>query len=347
MTSELGLQDQLAGDSIELAMEATFALAATFGEQIAKFRREHQELRPFWMANVAGRDTQLQPSIEQPSFNLFQVPPARLTESRDWNSFKKRLIVGPFLDASAGGMPPEWLEVEDYHARREQLFKRCRKMLSELPSTMSLLHLISGINGIGHRHLSYPQQLQIAVDLLQIVDESRVETPVMVSFDFPWAERLAGSVGGIHPLQIADSLLRQGLRISFLGLDINLDYWPNGSIVRDPLQWIDLIDIWAQLDLPLILCLRVPSGSKPVSPDGPVDRLVNQQRSNLTEEKRLEFLATVLPMMVARPSVHGIIWRQWQDSDDPRYPHAGLVDDAGVPKPIMKEIEKLRIVCGN
>ena len=57
----------------------------------------------------------------------------------------------------------------------------------------------------------------------------------MVSFDFPWAERLASAVGGSHPLQIADSLLRQGTQISFLGIEVNLGYWPNGSMMRDPL----------------------------------------------------------------------------------------------------------------
>ncbi len=126
-------------------------------------------------------------------------------------------------------MPEEWIRLDDYLARRDTILADCRKQLEQLPETASLIHLVSGLNGIGHRHLSYPQQLQISIDLLQLVDESLIELPVMVSFDFPWAERLASSVGGVHPLQIADSLLRQGLRISFLGLDINLDYWPNGS----------------------------------------------------------------------------------------------------------------------
>ena len=178
-------------------------------------------------------------------------------------------------------------------------------------------------------------------DLLQLADESLVELPVMVSFDFPWGERLAGAVGGIHPLQIADSLLRQGIRISYFGLEINLDYWPSGSVLRDPLQWIDLIDTWAQLELPLVICLRVPSGGEPVAANQPIDRLVNQQRSNVTEQQRLDFLSVVLPMLVARPIVHGIIWSQWQDSDDGRFAHGGLVGADGNPKPIAAVISQL------
>ena len=103
------------------------------------------------------------------------------------------------------------------------------------------------MNGLGHRHLNYAQQLQLTVDMLNVVEELSIQIPTMVSFDFPWAERLAGAVGGIHPLQVADSLLRQGVRVSHIGLEINLDYGATGSAFRDPLQWIDLVDIWTQL----------------------------------------------------------------------------------------------------
>jgi len=45
--------------------------------------------------------------------------------------------------------------------------------------------------------------------------------------------------------------------------------------------------------------------------------------------------------MVARPSVHGVVWRQWCDGDDRRYPSGGLVDAAGNGKPILESIGRL------
>ena len=136
--------------------------------------------------------------------------------------------------------------------------------------------------------------------------------------------------------------MRQGLQIFFLGLDINLDYWPNGSAIRDPLQWIELVDDWASLGLPLVLCLRAPTGEGE-SISGPADeRQINQSRSNLSDRNRVEFLNTMLPMMVARPSVHGMIWRQWQDQDDSRFPKAGFVDFDGKEKPIIESINQMR-----
>lgn len=242
--------------------------------------------------------------------------------------------------ASVEGMG-RWLTgLENYNIRRNHLLSECRRQLGCLPESTSLIHVVSGLNGMGHRNLSYPQQLEITSDMLRAVEDSRVETSTLISFDFPWAERLAGAVGGIHPLQIADSLLRQGLPISFLGLDINFDYWPGGSAVRDPFQWIDLIDVWAQLGLPLILCMRVPTESGDLS--ATVDRRTNQTRSDLSDQNRIDFLNTVLPMIVARPSIHGLIWRQWQDSDDTRFLGGGFVDAQGNEKEINISLDKMR-----
>lgn len=345
LSDDLVQSEEKARTSIEKSIDAMFLLAEAFSEQISRVRREHPDLPSFWLANNVGVDDQLQPSVDHQAFDLIQVkvPPSGndAPTKETVESLSKRAIVGPWLDASVGGMSESLINVDDFLARKDQLIIECRQMMRNLPSTASLIHVVSGLNGTGHRHLSYPQQLQVTVDLLKLIDDSPIEVPTMVSFDFPWAERLAGAVGGIHPLQIADSLLRQGLSISFLGLDINLDYWPNGSALRDPLQWIDVVDIWAQLGMPLVINLRCPfkeSGSE----TGSDSVSGNQTRSNVTDEQRAQFLNTVLPMLVARPSVHGMILRQWQDQDDPRYPFAGFVDSDGNQKRAYSFVDKVR-----
>ena len=191
-----------------------------------------------------------------------------MLEIKDWQSKEKlengffgtnkKLILGPLLDASAGA--PTWSgdPSDEFENRKRSILQKCREQLTDLPANTALVHAVSGLNGIGHRHLSFPQQQQLTNELFQVIEEMSIDVPIVASFDFPWAERLAWSVGGMHPLQVADSLLRKALPISFIGLDINLDYWPAGSVVRDPLQWIDLVDVWAQLGLPLMICLRTP-----------------------------------------------------------------------------------------
>jgi hypothetical protein len=338
-------RDKQARRSMETAFDVLFDLSLRFGQRVSRFRVSQTEFSQFWMAAAASDSFEFEGSANQRGFELVQLEPEMLTASRlkavEEQPNRKRVIVGPLFDASAGGMSAELMEMDDFDQRKRRVLTDCRTALEEMPTATSLLHVVSGLNGLGHRHLGYPQQLQLTIDMLHLLEESSCEIPNLISFDFPWAERLASSVGGIHPLQIADTLLRQGLGISFLGLDVNLDYWPGGSAVRDPLQWIDLIDIWSQLGLPLILCLRLPTGNAE-TPTADPRRIVNEVRSNLTDQQRLELIETVIPMMIARPSVHGLIFRQWCDCDDPRFPNGGLAENDGAVKPIVGILEKIR-----
>ena len=329
--------DEGSKEALHISMAANLNVSKQFGNEVSKYRTSQPDMPRFWFANaVSTGDVKSEDCSTEP-FHLVQVSP-ELADSAA-AAGNKRMIVGPFLDASPGGIQDEIVELDDFFARRDYILNRCRKTIRNLNPSSSLLHVVSGLNGMGHRHLSYPQQTQITSDMLNLIDESQVDVPMMVSFDYPWAERLAGAVGGAHPLQIADSLLRQGVPINFIGLDVNLDYWPCGSVVRDPLQWIDMIDIWSQLGLPLIFCFRMPTMAKETVPRS--DQLINEVRSQLSDEQRLSILETLLPMIVARPGVHGFVWRQWSDADDQRFPGAGLVTEAGEEKPILEMLRRV------
>ena len=327
--------DKGAQEALHIAMAANLNVSGQFGTEVSKYRTGQRDMPRFWFANTVGSGEVSADNYSADPFHLVQVLPEQAENAAKIGN--KRMIVGPFLDASPGGMPKSIVELDDFFARRDSILNQCRKAVRQLNPSSSLLHVVSGLNGMGHRHLSYPQQTQITSDMLNLIDESQVEVPMMVSFDYPWAERLASAVGGAHPLQIADSLLRQGVPINFIGLDINLDYWPCGSVIRDPLQWIDMIDIWSQLGLPLILCFRMPTNAGDVAPRS--GQLVNDVRSNLSDQQRLKMLETLLPMIIARPGVHGFIWRQWSDADDDRFPGGGLCDCSGDAKEVLKLIE--------
>jgi hypothetical protein len=130
-----------------------------------------------------------------------------------------------------------------------------------------------------------------------------------------------------------------------LGLEINLDYSPTGSLAREPLQWIELVDTWSQFGLPLVILLRAPFAYEAPTAVGrstPGELVINQPRGGLQDHQRLSLLETVLPMMLARPAVQGIIWQQARDGDDARYPGSGLLDDQLVPKPALHLFDQLR-----
>jgi hypothetical protein len=266
-------QDALATRAIVRTVDLIFEISWRFAQQISRYRCEHPEMPGFWLSITVPPDLRAVCQAKG-DFDILRIKELDFIdgEVKSLAKLNSPLIVGPWLDASQGGLPLSLIDVGDHSARRQTILTDLRSALEQLPANVNLIHLVSGINGIGHRHLSYPQQIQLVVDMLQLVDDSLIEVPVMISFDFPWAERLAGAVGGIHPLQIADSILRQGVPVSFFGLEVNLDYSPCGSAVRDPLQWIDLIDIWNQLEVPIVILLRAPFGGASIPADQPIDR---------------------------------------------------------------------------
>lgn len=355
--------DSLARLSIESTMNTIFELANLFGTEVSKFRQTNSEMHAFWLANTISDAQSIDQGFSVEGFDLVRISPSNLEQTQQ-RPLPKRTIVGPIIDASSNGLDEELLALADFNARREHVLSSTRNHLSQLSSSASLIHVAGGLNGMGHRLLSYPQQLELTIQLLQTVDDTDLEIPTLVSFDFPWAERLASAVGGSHPLQIADSLLRQGAQISFLGIEVNLGYWPGGSMMRDPLQWIDMIDVWTQLGMPLVVILRTPTwstdedvlGNDVLGKDSnqPVANRVADQSGrpagdnkhinafdDQTDRQRIAYLKTILPMLVARPAVHGLIWSQWLDSDDDRYPHGGLETSTGELKTVYEILKSL------
>ena len=358
--------EELAKDALDCAIDAIFKLCEKFGSDISEFRVNEREIPAFWVATTDVTETS---NSELPDFDIHVVTSERLMAEYQIQKDKK-LIVGPLLDASP--LSTFSLENDDFNSGRQKLITQCQQMLGQLSSNVALIHAACGLNGIGHKNLTYRQQVQLTTELIGLIDDSVQNVPVMISFDYPWAERLAWSVGGIHPLQIADDIMRNGSRVSFIGLDINLDYWPCGSVSRDPLQWIDLIDLWSQLGLPLVICLRVPQTLQLLEwgddetvefksipdenvtiaidsdfttdsgNDDPPPVSANSIRENLSDEQRLNLLQTILPMIVARPGVHGVVWRHWCDDEDLRFPNSGLVNTAGIAKPSLEALRELR-----
>ena len=340
-------QDHLARQSLESSLDAMFEISLAFGDQVSEFRRTSDAINPFWFANTLSPAQPIKEGIDVETFELVRMDFDQLS-SAGQKKLKKRVIAGPFLDASFDGMSQELVDAGKFSVRKSKLLKSCQDQLKNISSSASLIHVIGGLNGMGHRNLSYSQQLELATALLEEVSDSNLEIPTLVSFDFPWAERLASAVGGSHPLQIADTLLRQGAQISMLGIEVNLGYWPNGSALRDPLQWIEMLDLWSQLGIPLVILLRVPTWTllngeeRKIEPNSSSSSKQVNSLLPQSDSFSLDYLKTIFPMLVARPAVQGVIWSQWLDGDDPRFPHGGLVDDHDQIKQMLEILSEVK-----
>ncbi len=328
LSPDVSAAELAATRAIEIAVRAIFELSQAFVGQVLPLRLGSSTAPKFWFGCAGVGSSSLSPE-ELSRFDLIQIPPGSGFSTPQFVA----LGLGPLVDLSPGGLTAGLAECSGFESRQTAILKHAREALQQCPANVRMVHAVGGLNGTGYRLISYPQQLLIALDVLQICEDVQGKLPVMISFDNPWGERLSRSVGGTHPLQIADAMLRRGVRVSMLGLEINLDYCERGSLARDPLQWLDLLDLWGQLGLPLVLLLRAPSGLSEEN---------ESVRPGMSDSQRMRLLETVLPLVMTRQSVHGIVWQQLDDGTQPAFPGGGLRDASGKPKPGWELLNDLR-----
>lgn len=344
--SDFDRQTELSHESIGFGLRGIFDLCRQFTREVAALRRDESEPKtklgvrvssdviPDHWLDLLGPEFRFV-CVSDPA-NSAEPPSTPRLGTADIVSQavidRRKTMIGPIWDTGKSGLPEEINEITHFDAKRVAARAHFVHKLNQIQEQPDWLYVASGLNGIGHKFLSYPQQMQLVVELLQTVEEFNRQVPVLLSFDHPWSERLAWSVGGSQGLQIADILLRQDVRISGLGLEINLDYWPHGSLPRDPLQWLEIIDGWAQFGLPLFLLVRAPTGSS--DPDsGQQDTSVGI-RNSFTTEQQTSYLETVVAVALSRPYVQAVLWNEWRDDPTGTFPCAGLFDQADRRKPV-------------
>jgi len=154
----------------------------------------------------------------------------------------------------------------------------------------------------------------------------------MISFSQPLGERLGWSVGGQHPDQFLSKLAKEHIPIQVLGLELDVGYFPFGTLPRDPLQWVMELQRWSVWGVPILIFLRVPSRGS-ADPKRKVFAPGGQARPS--PESQSQFLVEFSRLLSALPWIHGIVYNQWQD-DLSRFDDAGLVDAEGRAKPILR-----------
>lgn len=331
-----------------------FELTNEFSRQIAAFQSSQSDSVPVIAGTVVDMtsdrptpdlveelaiEKMAQPTLKSPLQEGVDFDFSSTSKIIDWIKSPAKhgvRIIGPMLPLDNPTLPTWLSDTSTFEERVNRCKKACRLFGEQFSDELKILHVTSGISGVGHQHFNYPQQLQLTLEMLESLEQKMPNQAMMVSFDQPWGERLSMATGGTPAVEAADSLIRHGARLSALGLEFNLDYWPHGSLLRDPLQWVDLIDRWSQFGLPLVIYLCAPTGSIKESPN---NRFLQTIRGGAQARKFNEYLETIIRLLTHRPAVNVIAWRRVFDDDNIRFPFSGLVDGSGHLKAIANQFQ--------
>ena len=139
MQTDSEKSDQESKEALHVAMSANLNVSKQFGSEVSKYRTTQPDMPRFWFANAVGVDEVKPEHCSTEPFHLVQAAPELADSVADVGN--KRVIVGPFLDASPGGMQDEIVALDDFFARRDHILNRCRKTIRQLnPSSSCLLY---------------------------------------------------------------------------------------------------------------------------------------------------------------------------------------------------------------
>ena len=175
-----------------------------------------------------------------------------------------------------------------------------------------------------------------AVRLVRAIDPL---ARALVSLDQPWGEYAAHREVEFPPLYFADALVRAGVDVSGFVLEINLGCSGGCTLPRSPLEFNRHLEHWHTLGLPLYLSLSVPSDTRP---DPQASHRVALPAGVWTPQSQQAWIARYMPLILAKQGVQGVFWNQLRDATPHDFPHGGLFDEHGPPKPALRTLSTIR-----
>jgi hypothetical protein len=255
-----------------------------------------------------------------------------------------RVCAGPLLKLDRTNLP-DWLFLweDDSQQIHRHVQAHLEAVVSRYQGHVHVWHAATGTNVTDALGLGEEQRLRLTVTAIETIRRVDPRTPVIVSFDQPWAEYMSRTALDLAPLHFADALVRAEMGLAGIGIELKLGYWPGGSLPRDLLDISLQIDRWALLGLPLVVSLAVPSsdGEDPLA-SSPAKVISNDPEGGPTPQSQNTWVEKVVPLLLAKQCVQGIIWNQLNDASPHELPHGGLFDGQGVAKPVLHTLTGIR-----
>lgn len=251
-----------------------------------------------------------------------------------------RVIGGPLLQLDAQHLP-DWLYLweDDFEQVQSYLTQYIEATVARYRGRVQVWNCAARMNVAGSIPLTEEQRLRLMVAAVDEIRRGDPQTPIILSFDQPWAEYLAANDRDLSPLHLADSLVRADLGIAGIGIEINIGYQPAGTAPRELVEYSRQLDRWASLGLPLVTYVACPSDAG----DNPhASRAVRACSFEATPASQAGFSDKLISLLLAKQFVQGIVWNEFSDAAPHEFANAGVIDSGGAAKPLLSSLITIR-----
>jgi hypothetical protein len=367
-----GAATEAAAEAIRQSLRGTSHLADAYIRQLLAMKAEQPKPPLMFAARIddaaaaAGAQSQLTSACNMAAVSLNWAKVEAESGQLDWDAADQlvdwprqqglKVMAGPLVSFDSAWLP-DWLVLweEEFQELQSYVADWVTKAVLRYRGKVQLWHCAAKINSGRVLSLTDEQRLKLAVVALEVIRRHDPRTPVIISFDQPWAEYMAQSASDVGPRHFADALARANLGLSGLGLEIDWGYQPGGTLPRDLLELSRLLDAWSQLGMPLVILLTAPSSlaadahaRAKVSPLAggvshlPLPRGEGRAEGLWNEAQHARLVDRLVSMCLCKQSVQGIVWNQTFDAIPHALPHAGLFDARARAKPALAALREIR-----
>ncbi len=254
------------------------------------------------------------------------------------------VIGGPLVDFTGRGLP-HWLWGKecDVTGMCGYLTDFVERVVLRYQGVIRSWQVTAASNWAGVIALADEELLWLTVRLAEVVRRIDSGLDIILGVAQPWGDYLTNQEPSQSPFVFADNLVRTGLKLAALDLELIMGVTPRGSYCRDMLEVSRLLDLYALLGTPLQVTLGYPS-SADADPHADVDQQATAGfwRSGYTPEVQAEWARTFWRLCVCKPYVRAVHWTHFSDAQPHYLPNCGLVDVLGNPKPATGALAALR-----
>jgi hypothetical protein len=254
------------------------------------------------------------------------------------------LVAGPLIDFSTHRLPDWlWLWERDLQSLASFMCDYVETAIKRYREHIRCWQLTAASNFASVLSLGEEELLYLTVKLAEAARQIDPALELLVGVTQPWGEYLALEDRTRSPFIFADELIRSGLHLGGLDLELLMGVSPRGSYCRDLLEVSRLLDLYALLGVPLRVSLGYPSAE---GPDAKADSEMSvgggRWRGGFSPAVQADWAAAFTALALCKPYVRGVQWIHFTDAEPHQFPHCGLVDAAGNVKPALKRLHEIR-----
>lgn len=354
--------DRQAGDALSQSFRAAQDLVRTYVEQVFQVRHQRQHRLETALGvrlGAAVPEGAEVPAVLKSSNAVGLAFPWKEIEPQEghyrwdqadavltWASERDLTVVGgPLIDFSPSRLPDWlWLYQNDLASLAGFMCDYVEEAVKRYRGRIHCWHLTAASNAANVLALGEEELLWLTIErLAKTARQVEPGLELIIGIAQPWGEYMAQKERSYSPFIFADTLIRAGLNLAALDLELVMGVAPSGSYCRDLLDTSRLLDLYALLGVPLQVSLAYPSAAAADPLADPELRVgAGHWRGGFAPAVQADWAACYTSLAVCKPFVRSVFWTQLTDAQRHPLPHCGLIDADGNPKPALDRLIALR-----